>query len=200
MSDVKLNRKQQILEVLATQLETQHGARITTAALAGAVGVSEAALYRHFPSKAKMFDALIEFAESSVFGLITRIIAEQTDVETQCFHIGSVVLKFAERNPGIARILVGDVLLGEHERLRQRVGQFYARLETQINGLLREHGIARRSQKRRAETVALANLIVALISGRLTQYVRTEFKVLPSDYWDEQWQILARSAFAELPD
>lgn len=192
---MKPNRRQQILEVLATQLETQHGARITTAALAQAVGVSEAALYRHFPSKAKMFDALLEFAEESVFGLINRIIEEQPDVETRCFHIGSVVLKFAERNPGITRILAGDVLLGENARLRHRVQQFFARLETQFSALLREHGAMSQSQKQRAEVAALANLIVAVISGRLAQFVRTEFKVLPSEYWEDQWRILARASF-----
>jgi len=97
---VKSSRKQQILEVLATELETRPGSRITTASLAAAVGVSEAALYRHFASKAKMFDALIDFADESVFGLANRILGETADASLRCARICSVVLRFAERNPG----------------------------------------------------------------------------------------------------
>lgn len=192
---MKVNRKQQILEVLASQLETELGARITTASLAAAVGVSEAALYRHFPSKAKMFDALIEFAEDTVFSLITRIVDEQSEVERQCYHACSVVLTFAERNPGITRVLVGDVLLGENERLRHRVAQLFSRLETQYAQLLRESAAVNQSQKRRAETSAVANLLVAVTVGRMAHFVRSDFKIRPCEFWDEQWQILARAVF-----
>ena len=188
------NRRQQILEVLARELESNPGSRITTAKLAAAVGVSEAALYRHFPSKAKMFEALITFAEESVFGLVTRILAEESDTEVQVYQIASMLLRFAERNPGITRILVGDVLLGEHERLRRRVEQFFARLETQFNQLLRERAAMMDSQKARGEVAALANLLVALIGGRLAQYVRTEFRKSPSENFDDQWQIIMRPA------
>jgi len=188
---VKANRKQQILEVLALELETKPGARITTAKLARAVGVSEAALYRHFASKAQMFEALIDFAEDSVFGLLNRIVEEQQDTEVRCHQIGTVVVKFAERNPGIARILMGEVLLGENERLRHRSAQFFARLETEFNQLLRHSTAARGSQKVRGDTAAMANLLVAVISGRIAQFVRSEFKVPPSRYWEDQWGILA---------
>lgn len=188
------NRRQQILEVLAGELESNPGSRITTAKLAAAVGVSEAALYRHFPSKAKMFEALIEFAEESVFGLVSRILAEENDTEIRLYQIASMVLRFAERNPGITRILVGDVLLGEHERLRRRVEQFFARLETQFNQLLRERAAGMNSQKARAEVEVLGNLFVALISGRLAQFVRTEFRRSPSEKFDEQWQVIIRPA------
>lgn len=188
------NRRQQILEVLASELESNPGSRITTAKLAAAVGVSEAALYRHFPSKAKMFEALIAFAEDAVFGLVNRILAEESDTETQVYQIASMILRFAERNPGITRILVGDVLLGEHERLRRRVEQFFARIETQLNQLLRERAAALDSQKARAEVAVLANLLVAVIGGRLAQYVRTEFRKSPSEDFDDQWQIIMRTA------
>jgi len=188
------NRRQQILEVLAGELESNPGSRITTAKLAAAVGVSEAALYRHFPSKAKMFEALIEFAEESVFGLVGRILAEESDFDIQVYQIASMLLRFAERNPGITRILVGDVLVGEHERLRRRVEQFFARIETQFSQLLRERAAGMDSQKARAEVAALANLLVALISGRLAQYVRTEFRRAPTENFDAQWQIIMRPA------
>lgn len=188
------NRRQQILEVLAGELESNPGSRITTAKLAAAVGVSEAALYRHFPSKAKMFEALIEFAEESVFGLVNRILDEESDVDRQVYQIASMILRFAERNPGITRILVGDVLVGEHERLRRRVEQFFARIETQLSQLLRERAAALDSQKARAEVAVLANLLVAVIGGRLAQYVRTEFRKSPSEDFDDQWQIIMRTA------
>ena len=128
----KPNRKQQILEVLASELETNPGTRITTAGLAKAVGVSEAALYRHFASKAKMFEALIDFAEDSVFGLINKIVSNETDATIRCEKIIQLMLGFSEKNPGITRILIGDALLGENERLHARVMQFFERLETQF--------------------------------------------------------------------
>ena len=141
-----------------------------------------------------MFEALIAFAEDAVFGLVNRILAEESDTETQVYQIASMILRFAERNPGITRILVGDVLLGEHERLRRRVEQFFARIETQLNQLLRERAAALDSQKARAEVAVLANLLVAVIGGRLAQYVRTEFRKSPSEDFDDQWQIIMRTA------
>jgi len=134
----KHNRKQQILEILALQLEENPGTRITTAGLAKAVGVSEAALYRHFASKAKMFEALIDFSEDSVFGLINSILAQEKDAIVRCEKIVQVLLGFSERNPGITRVLAGDALVGENERLRVRVHQFFERLETQLKQILRE--------------------------------------------------------------
>ncbi|MDA0820903.1 MAG: nucleoid occlusion factor SlmA [Proteobacteria bacterium] len=191
----KGNRKQQILEVLATELETKPGSRITTASLAKAVGVSEAALYRHFASKAQMFESLIEFSEESIFRLVNRVLEEQTAIDTQCFQITTVVLKFAERNPGIARILAGEVLLGENERLRVRVAQIFARLETQLSDSLRRAVAFSGSQKTRLEVPSIANLLVAVVSGRIAQFVRTDFRIAPSLHWEDQWQVLARSAF-----
>ena len=122
----KPSRRQQILEVLAQELESHPGSRITTAALAEAVGVSEAALYRHFASKAKMFEALIDFAEDSVFSLTNKILEQEKDVVVRCERLIQLVLGFSDRNPGIPRVLLGDALVGENERLRVRVGKFYS--------------------------------------------------------------------------
>lgn len=188
-------RRQQILEVLARELETRPGAKLTTAGLAAAVGVSESALYRHFPSKAKMFDALIEFAEEAVFGLVTRILEEESNPQHRCAQIGSVVLQFAEKNPGIARILIGDILLGEHERLRARVLQFFDRLETQFRQVLRDATLAPGPQPDRTAILATANLLAAVLIGRIGQFVRSGFRQLPTAHWTEQWPMLARAVF-----
>ncbi|MSR15492.1 MAG: nucleoid occlusion factor SlmA [Gammaproteobacteria bacterium] len=190
-------RKQQILEVLARELESKPGLRLTTASLAQAVGVSEAALYRHFPSKAKMFDALIDFAENAVFGLIATILAEQISAPTRCAQIGSVLLQFAERNPGIARILIGDILLGEHERLRARVAQFFERIEAQLRQILREAvASSTRPQPDRATVNAAANLVTAVIIGRIGLFVRSSFRLSPTALWDDQWAMLERALFS----
>ena len=133
----KLNRRQQILEVLASELEKNLGLPITTSSLAKAVGVSEAALYRHFASKAKMFEALISFTEESIFSLINKILDQEADATVRCEKIIHLVLSFSERNPGITRIIIGDVLLGENERLHVRVTQFFERIESQIRQILR---------------------------------------------------------------
>jgi TetR/AcrR family transcriptional regulator len=190
-----VNRKQHILEVLAAELELKPGSRITTASLAGAVGVSEAALYRHFASKTQMFEALIEFAEESVFGLVNRILSEQTGAERRAYQIALVVLKFAERNPGIARILMGDILIGEDDRLRVRVRQFFERLEMQLRQVLREGCAAADTQSGRAAVPANANLILALVSGKIMRFVQGGFKRPPSEYWDEQWPLIANAIF-----
>lgn len=188
------DRKQQILEVLAQELESKPGTRVTTASLARAVGVSEAALYRHFASKAKMFEALIEFAENSVFGLISQILDEHRDAQSRCRHVMLVTLRFAEKNPGIARVLLGDALVGENERLRLRVAQFFDRLETQFRQIARE---ARLNETARVPVLpnALAGLMVNILMGKIDQYVRSGFEVTPTTYWDEQWPVLVRGIF-----
>lgn len=191
------NRKQQILEVLAQELESRPGSRITTAALAEAVGVSEAALYRHFASKAKMFEALIDFAEESVFSLANRILEQESEVIVRCEKLIQLVLGFSERNPGITRILLGDALVGENERLRIRVGKFFERLETQIKQVLREANLSE-GPRAMAPIDAAANEMLALIEGRMSQYVRTNFAKKPTEYADEQWQVLKRGLFKNL--
>jgi TetR/AcrR family transcriptional regulator len=147
----RTNRRQEILEAFAMMLEESPGSRITTAALARHVGVSEAALYRHFPSKAKMIEGLIEFMEASVFTRISRILEEEPTAEGRCRNLVWLLLSFAERNPGFARLLAGDALQGETERLRTRMRQFFDRLETQLRQILREGGARRLRRSRAAE-------------------------------------------------
>ena len=188
-------RRQQILEALARELESHPGSRITTAQLARVVGVSEAALYRHFPSKAKMFEALIEFAEESVFGLINRILAEEATALSRCEKILALLLGFAERNPGITRVLLGDALVGEGERLHSRVAQFFNRFETQMKQVLRE-GEQRSEFGPGTSIVATANLLMAAVEGRLVQYARSGFERKPTEGWDKQWGLLSRAVFS----
>ena len=188
----KTSRRQQILEALARQLEETPGERITTAALARAVGVSEAALYRHFPSKARMFEGLIDFIEETVFGLTNRILQDETSAVLRIERIIVLVLGFAERNPGITRLLTGDVLIGETERLRTRIGQFYERLETQLKQVLREGELS--GELKCADRVAaLANLLIAFTDGRMQQFVRSGFKRSPVAMWPEQWSMLRQN-------
>ena len=190
----KHNRKQQILEILALQLEVNPGNRITTASLAKAVGVSEAALYRHFASKAKMFEALIDFSEDSVFGLINSILTQEKNAIVRCEKIVQLLLGFSERNPGITRVLVGDALVGENERLRVRVLQFFERLETQLKQILREANLDD-SARLVGSIDSGANQILALVEGKMSQFVRTSFNKKPTEYYQEQWQALKRGLF-----
>lgn len=190
MKDKKHSRRQQILETLAMELEKSPGEPITTAGLARAVGVSEAALYRHFPSKAKMLEALIEFIEESVFTLINRILEDDKQMRGRCQKILTVALGFADRNPGITRLLSGEVLLGETERLRKRIDKFYERLETQLKQVLRE-GEANHELRAVSPVQAQANLMISLVEGRIQQYVRSGFTVSPLALWDQQWPLLA---------
>ena len=190
----KSPRRQQILEALALELENRPGARITTARLAEVVGVSEAALYRHFPSKAKMFEALIEFAEESVFGLANRILAEEGDARRRCERILTMLLTFSDRNPGITRVLLGEALLGEHERLRARVSQFFDRFETQLKQVLREGELVSELGLR-ASVAAIANLLMAVVEGRMAQFSRSGFEHSPIESWEQQWQALQVGLF-----
>lgn len=189
-NEKKPSRRQQILEALADELEKHPGERITTAGLARAVGVSEAALYRHFPSKAKMFEGLIEFIEESIFSLINRILKEESSSLKRCENILSLLLGFSERNPGLTRILSGDVLTGETERLRIRVSQFYERVETQLKQVLRE-GEMNKELTLTIPVQAQANLLLAVVEGRIIQFVRSGFKRSPVEYWNNQWTLLA---------
>ena len=190
----KPDRRQQILEILARELESHPGTRITTAALARAVGVSEAALYRHFSSKAKMFEALIDFAEESVFGLINRIIDQEMEVDKRCEQFMRVLLGFSEKNPGITRILLGDALVGENERLRIRVGKFFERIETQIKQVLREANLGK-GPRAAAGIDATANQMMAFMEGKMSQYVRSNFARNPSASLDEQWELFRTGIF-----
>ena len=182
-------RKNEILQALALMLEKDPGERITTAKLAKEVGVSEAALYRHFPSKARMFEGLIEFTEEAIFSRMNLIAKEQTDLNLQCQQTLGLILTFASRNPGICRLLTGEALSGEHERLRGRISQLFNRVETQIKQLFRQHEVATKG-KYTPEIGSRANLLVAVVEGRILQYVRTDFTQSPLASWDSQWQLL----------
>lgn len=194
-STPKHSRKEQILQSLARMLETSPGERITTAALAREVGVSEAALYRHFPSKAKMFEGLIKFIEDTLFARITRIMSEDPNAESRCEKILLLLLTFCVKNPGLTRLLTGDALAGETERLRDRIAQFFGRVEAQLKQVLREAQI-RENLKTTISPSVLANLLLASAEGRLAQFVRTEFKASPLENWDVQWEYLSRNLLA----
>lgn len=190
MSTKKSDRRTEILQALAGMLESSHGARITTAALAKEVGVSEAALYRHFPSKAKMFEGLIEFIEETLFTRIHRIVQEEDDVTVRLEMILKLTLGFAEANPGMCRLLTADALAGETERLRVRIAQLFDRIETQLRQVIREAELKQALRPTMGNS-ACANFLLALLEGKIRQYVRTEYKVKPLQTWSEQWQTIA---------
>lgn len=188
----KMNRKEQILRALALELEQRPGERITTANLAKAVGVSEAALYRHFPSKAKMFEALIEFSEETVFGLINQVIKEQGGIFVQVEKIIAIVLTFSAKNPGITRILLGDALIGEHERLLKRTDQFFQRIETQLRQILREAEL-KGQLSYQGNISQFAEVLSSFIEGQLSKYVRSRFTKRPDENWVSKWLFFVNS-------
>jgi TetR/AcrR family transcriptional regulator len=188
------NRRAQILQAMASMLQTNPGQRITTAKLAAHVGVSEAALYRHFPSKARMFEGLIEFIEETLFSRINKIINEEKDTATRCQLILHLILGFAEKNPGITRILNGDALMGEQDRLRERIAQLFERLETQLKQVLRERKL-REGKTLPAEEGIIANILICFADGRINQFIRSEFTKRPTDNFAEQWQLINKQFF-----
>lgn len=183
----KVNRKDDILRALAVMLEGKPGQRITTAKLAAQVGVSEAALYRHFPSKARMFEGLIEFIESTIFTQINLIKDQDKQTFARIEHLMYFLLGFAEQNPGITRILTGDALLGENERLQVRIEHIFSKLESQIKQILREKPMLDGDKLSRDEAV-IANLLLAYVEGRMSQFVRTQFKQKPTQNFKAQWE------------
>lgn len=189
-------RRVAILEALATELEREPDVRITTARLAGVLGVSEAALYRHFPSKARMFEALIEFAEETVFGLLGRVMAEQDGTDERLRQLLTVTLGFSARNPGITRVLLGDALVGEHERLRARVARFFERLETQVRQILRD-GELRDDARPALPASAAARTVVAVIEGSMSRYVRSRFRQRPDEDLETLRHALVRAVLRE---
>lgn len=188
------SRRDDILRQLAAMLEAMPGGRITTAALAARVGVSEAALYRHFPSKTRMFEGLLAFIEDTLFSRIARIRREEDDGTAQCAQILSLLLGFCERNPGITRLLTGDALTGEHERLRGRVQQLFDRIETELRQVLRDAEL-RTGLRTRLPAAQTATLLLATAEGRIGQFVRSEFRRLPTENWQEHWQVLCAAVF-----
>jgi TetR/AcrR family transcriptional regulator len=175
-------RRVQILQTLAAMLEQPGAERVTTAALAGKLQVSEAALYRHFASKAQMFEGLIEFIESSVFTLVNQLVERESVPSLQAQKIASVLLQFGEKNPGMTRVMVGDALVFEHERLIARMNQFFDRVESQLRQSLRGAAEAAGSATPTVDAQALASALTSLIVGRLQRYARSGFKRLPTEH------------------
>ena len=169
-------RRVQILQALATMLEQPGAERITTAALAAKLDVSEAALYRHFASKAQMFEGLIEFIESSVFTLINQIMERDADAAQKAARMVTVVLQFGEKNPGMTRVMVGDALVFENDRLQQRMNQFFDRIESSLRQVLRDGAQAQQSATPTVDAQVRAALLVSFVQGRLQRHARSGFK------------------------
>ncbi len=177
-------RRVQILQTLAAMLEEPGADRITTAALAAKLSVSEAALYRHFASKAQMFEGLIEFIESSIFTLIHQITERDTDPALQARRIVFMLLQFGEKNPGMARVMVGDALVFENERLSARMNQFFDKIESQLRQSLRAAAEQHGSQTPTVDANGRASALTALAVGRLQRYTRSGFKRSPTEQID----------------
>jgi TetR/AcrR family transcriptional regulator len=187
--DNSIGRQEQILQALATMLEAAPLEKITTAKLAAHVGVSEAALYRHFPSKAKMFESLIAFAEETLFVRIHRISEQHADAVSQCHHLLRLFLEFCEKNPGITQVITGRGLMGEASKLHDRVSQLYDRLETQLRQYLREAEL-RDGLRPRMPVSSAANLMLTSAEGKISQFCRSGFKRRPTEDWEAQWLAL----------
>jgi len=185
--DRTTNRKQQILETLAHMLEQPKREKITTAALAAKLDLSEAALYRHFSSKAQMFEGLIEFIEISIFGVINKITTDEKDGAKQVQLIVSMLLKFAEKNPGMTRVLIGDALVNEEEHLQTRINQLYDRLEASLKQSLK---IAVAGTGKKIMPEAQANLMICYVIGRWHQYAKSGFKRKPTNLAEQQLALL----------
>lgn len=176
-------RKQQILETLAKMLETPKREKITTAALASRLDVSEAALYRHFANKAQMFEGLIEFIETTIFGLINKISSEEANGLRQTQRTITMLLVFAEKNPGMTRVLIGDALVNEDDSLQLRINQLHDRIEITLKQSLR---IAETQSGKKEDPEAQANLMMSYVVGRWQQYVRSGFKRKPTAFVQQQ--------------
>ena len=185
-------RKLQILQTLAQMLQNPRAEKITTAALAAKLDVSEAALYRHFASKAQMFEGLIEFIEESIFGLINKITTDEKSGVKQLEAMLTMLLGFAKKNPGMTRVLIGDALVNENERLQTRINQLHDRLEASIKQALR---FASNQNELPADmdAAAQANLLMCYVTGRWHQYAKSGFKREPMEHWAGQWRELIRS-------
>jgi len=183
------DRKLQILHALAEMLEAPAAEKITTAALAARLDVSEAALYRHFASKAQMFEGLIEFIEETLFGLINKITSEETNGLKQLEAITAMLLSFAQKNRGMTRVLIGDALVHENARLQLRINQLHDRVEATFKQALR-FAVSQNELPALPDAAARANLIMSFVTGRWHQFAKSGFKRDPMQYWSEQWLLL----------
>ena len=187
----KNNRREEILQALAHMLESAEGSqRITTAKLAAQVGVSEAALYRHFPSKARMFEGLIEFIEDAITTRINRILDDEKDTLGRLRMVLQLILGFAERNPGLTRIMTGHALMFEQDRLQARINQLFERIETQLRQILRERKL-REGKGFPVDENILAAQLLGQVEGSLNRFVRSNFKYKPTDNFDDYWRLLS---------
>jgi TetR/AcrR family transcriptional regulator len=184
-------RRLQILHALAEMLEQPSAEKITTAALAARLEVSEAALYRHFASKAQMFEGLIEFIETSVFGVINRISTDHDQGIAQVESIIALLLGFADKNPGMTRVLTGDALVNEDVRLQNRINQLHDRLESSLKQSLRV-AATQGQVDGSADVAAMANLLLCFCVGRWQLFAKSGFRRRPAEGWPAQWQMLAR--------
>lgn len=187
----KTNRKEEILGTLAQMLATNLGKPITTARLAAEVGVSEAALYRHFPSKAKMFDEFINLIEDILLGSVNRMLEQEKDTLNRVRDMLLILFRLVEQSPGMSRVLTGDALMGEHERLRLRIVLLFEKLESQMKQVLRERRLREGVEFTTDESI-LTNVVMAYAEGKLLQFVRSDFKTKPTTQFDLQWALIER--------
>ena len=195
MSEKTGDRKHQILQALAQMLENPAGEKATTAALAARLGVSEAALYRHFRGKAEMFEGLIEFIEQTLFALINKITGDEKSGLRQLEAIMGVMLAFAQKNRGMTRVLVGDALVNEDDRLQTRINQLHDRLEAALKQALR-FGVSQQEIAQEVDIAAQANLLMSYVTGRWHQFAKSGFKRDPVELWPKQWRQLMEGVIA----
>jgi len=189
------DRKNQILQTLAQMLEKPTAEKITTAALAKRLDVSEAALYRHFSGKAQMFEGLIDFIEGTLFALINKIISEEKSGVRQVEAVIGVLLGFAQKNRGMTRVLIGDALVNEDEKLQLRINQLHERLEATLRQALR-FAITQNEIAQDVDSSAQANLIMSFVAGRWHQFAKSGFKRDPAEWWGRQWKQLMEGVLA----
>ena len=195
MAEKTGERRHQILQTLAQMLEQPAGEKVTTAALAARLSVSEAALYRHFKGKAEMFEGLIEFIEQTLFALINRITGEEKSGLRQLEGIMTVLLGFAQKNRGMTRVLIGDALVNEVDRLQSRINQLHDRLEAALKQALR-FGVSQKEIAPEVDITAQANLLMSFVTGRWHQFAKSGFKRDPAELWAKQWRLLMEGVIA----
>lgn len=188
-------RKTQILQALAQMLENPTAGKVTTAALAARLQVSEAALYRHFTGKAQMFEGLIDFIEQTLFGLINKIVSEEKSGLRQLEAILAVLLGFAQKNRGMTRVLIGDALVNEDDRLQLRINQLHDRIEATLKQALR-FGVSQNELHAEADITAQANVLMSFVTGRWHQFAKSGFRRDPLELWGRQWRQLMEGVLA----
>lgn len=195
MAAIRGERKTQILQTLAQMLETPTAEKITTAALAARLDVSEAALYRHFSGKAQMFEGLIDFIEQTLFALINKISTEEKSGVRQAEAMIGMLLGFAQKNRGMTRVLIGDALVNEDVRLQARINQLHDRLEAALKQSLR-FGVTQKEIAADVDIAAQANLLMSFVTGRWHQFAKSGFRRDPVELWARQWRQLMEGVVA----